>query len=79
MDPDEIILFIGGPYDGKRKRWGTSQFSQKVLTMTLGDPLEDIYRIKRYRDASTVHYVAIHEGVMDVMKELIDGYRKEKK
>jgi hypothetical protein len=76
MDPEMIILFIGGPFDGKRKRWGANQPVQKVLTLTLEAPIEGFYRIETFRSETGRKYMAVHEGVHDVMQLLMDGYRR---
>jgi len=78
MNPDEIILFIGGPFDGQRKRWGTTQPVQKVLTLTLGEPFESFYRIEAYRTEQDRKHLAVHDGVGDVMDLLIKGYNPTK-
>lgn len=78
MDPDEIILMVGGPLDGKRKRWGTSQFFQKVLTATLAQPLESFYRIQFFRSETGQKHLAVHESVKDVVDLLMKGYNPTK-
>lgn len=78
MDPEQIVLFVGGPYDGKRKKWETNMPTQKVLTATMGEPLEDVYNLRFFQEGPRKYFLAVWEGTTDTMKALIDGYHPQK-
>jgi hypothetical protein len=77
MNTDEEILFLGGPYDGKRRKWESNLTVIKVHTLTFGSPLEDVYRIARFHGRRS-YQIAVHESVHDPMLWLIEGYVAKK-
>lgn len=75
MNPDTILLFVGGLFDGKRKKWGTDQFAQKCLTQTLDpEPFESWYRVQRFESGAVVHEIAVHDSVKDLLETFMKGY-----
>lgn len=76
MSEDQQVLFVGGPYDGKRQKWTAPTLVAKVLTMTLEAPLEDVYTLCKFQGRNRMHQIAVHEGVHDPMLWLIEGYKK---